>query len=347
MWNNITTEELRKVKLNCNIGCNSEDAYDTELEKIRRIKESGYIPDMMMDLSLYRAEKPLYKQIQEILNVPVGTVLAYIPFSKDKGLEWKVCQDYLVQLGKDKVSFVTIHFTVNAHLLEIAKRDRQIAVTSRGGAMCLYDIEKNSRKQNLFYEHIDEIAEIARQYNMTISLGSTFRPSNIFDACDEVHTRETEEQLAICKYLQQKGLNVMVENMGHMPLGKMENHAKLLRQFNASIMPLGPIPTDTAVGQDHISAAIGAAFLCYHGCADIINCVTRYEHTGDEITADAIIESVKAMRVVAQTINVYRGFEDAIENEKRINRLRANNRSCVIGNGQCDRCQNVCPLKMI
>ena len=139
----------------------------------------------------------------------------------------------------------------------------------------------------------------------------------------------------------------MVENVGHMPIGKMEKHAKLLRQFNSPIMPLGPIPTDTAVGQDHISAAIGAAFLCYHGCADIINCVTRYEHTGDEITADSIIESVKAMRVVAQTINVYRGFESAIDCEKSTNRLRVENHSCVIGNGQCDRCHNVCPLKLI
>ena len=338
---------MRKVKLNCNIGCNSKSAYYIELEKIRRIKDSGCIPDMMMDLSLYRAEKPLDKQIRELLNIPVGTVFAYIPFSKDKGLEWTVCQDYLIQLGKDKVSFVTIHFTANSHLLEIAKRDRHIAVTSRGGAMCLYDIEKNSRKQNLFYELIDEIAEIARQYNMTISLGSTFRPANIFEACDEVHTKETEDQLQICKYLQNEGVKVMVENVGHISLDKMEKHAKLLKLFNAPIMPLGPIPTDTAIGQDHISAALGSAFLCYHGCADIINCVTRYEHTGEEITADALIESIQAMKVVAQSINVYRGFEDAINNERNVFKLRSEYHSCMVGEGRCDRCNNLCPLKLI
>lgn len=338
---------MRKIKLNCNVGCNTKTTYFSELKKIRRIKDSCCIPDMMMDLSLYRAEIPLYKHIQEILNISVGTVLAYIPFSKEKGLEWSECMNYLIQLGKDKVNFVTIHFTANAELLEIARRDREMPVTSRGGAMCLYDIEMNSRKRNLFMEHIDEIIAIAKQYDMTISLGATFRPSNIFDACDEVHTKETEEQLQICRYLQKEGVNVMVENVGHISLDKIEKHANLLRQFNAPIMPLGPIPTDTAIEQDHISAAIGAAMLCYHGCADIINCVTRKEHTGEEITSDVMIESIKAMKIVAQTINVYRGFEDAIENEKSVNRQRAENRSCVIDNGQCGRCHNVCPLKLI
>ena len=338
---------MRKVKLNCNIGCNTREAYFDELEKIRKIKESGCIPDMMMDLSLYRAEKPLYKYIQDSLNIPVGTVLAYIPFSKEGGLEWNKCRDYLIQLGKDKVSFVTVHFTANTQLLKIARGNRQVPVTSRGGAMCLYDIEKGSRGQNLFFEHIDEIIEIARQYNMTISLGSTFRPSNIFDACDEVHTKETEDQLQICKYLQNEGVKVMVENVGHISLDKMEKHAKLLKLFNAPIMPLGPIPTDTAIGQDHISAALGSAFLCYHGCADIINCVTRYEHTGEEITADALIESIQAMKVVAQSINVYRGFEDAINNERNVFKLRSEYHSCMVGEGRCDRCNNLCPLKLI
>ena len=179
---------MRKVRLNCNVGCNTNVTYFSELTKIRRIKDCCCIPDMMMDLSLYQAEKPLYKQIQEILNIPVGTVLAYIPFSKEKGLEWSKCRDYLVQLGKDKVSFVTIHFTANAGLLEIARRDREIPVTSSGGAMCLYDIAKNSRKQNLFLVHVDEIITIAKQYDMTISLGATFRPSNIFDTWGVIGT---------------------------------------------------------------------------------------------------------------------------------------------------------------
>lgn len=338
---------MRGIKVNCNIGCNSEKTYGRELEKIHAIKNSGCIPDMMMDLSLYKAEKPLYRHIQEILGIPVGTVLSYIPFTLNKGLEWDVCRDYLLRLCMDGVRFATIHFTANIQLLDIAKRDREIPVTSRGGGMCLYDIEKNERRNNLFLDHIDDIIDISSGYGLTISLGATFRPSNIFDACDEVHVQETQEQLKICKYLQSKGVDVMVENVGHLPLGKMEEHAKLLRQFDAPIMPLGPIPTDTAVGEDHVSAAVGAAMLCYHGCADIINCVTRQEHTGEEITCDATIESIKAMNIVAQTINVYRGFDDAIENEKNINYLRTEKRSCVIGDGKCDRCHNVCPLRLI
>ena len=78
------------VRVNCNIGCNTEKGYATELQKIETIKESGSIPDMMMDLSLIRMHKPLYLVVQEELKVETGTVLSYIPFSKRNGLQWVV-----------------------------------------------------------------------------------------------------------------------------------------------------------------------------------------------------------------------------------------------------------------
>ena len=333
------------IRVNCNVGINSDADRDYEILRLKAIKDSKCLPDTFMDLSIGQYGKPFYKEIQTLFDCPIGYVPSYM-FSQKNKVKKETAVDIIKQLADDGISFFTLHLTASLELYKKAKDLRKIPVTSRGGAFVLQQLKANEG-MNIWKICLPEIIEIVKNYGIVISLGTTFRPAGIADACDEIHLLETEEQLLLCKMLQSEGLQVMVENVGHISIDKMENHCRLLRQFNAPIMPLGPIPTDTAIGQDHISAAIGAAFLCYHGCADIINCVTRYEHTGDEITADAIIESVKAMRVVAQTINVCRGFEDAIENEKRINRLRANNRSCVIGNGQCDRCQNVCPLKMI
>lgn len=159
-----------------------------------------------------KQDVPLYRIVKDTLNIHAGTVLSYIPFTKQDGLQWQICKEYLIQLGKDGVSFVTIHFTTNLGLLELAQ-NRNMPMTSRGGGMCLYDMQLNRRKKNLFLEHIDEIVDIALQYDITISLGITFRPGNIFDACDEVHIAETKQQLAISKYLKSKSLQILFKGI--------------------------------------------------------------------------------------------------------------------------------------
>lgn len=334
------------VYINCNIGANSVADYQGEIEKIKAIKESGEIPDMMMDLSLVRQNVPLYRVVQETLNIHVGTVLSYIPFTKHDGLQWQVCSEYLNRLGRDGVSFVTIHFTANLGLLELAQT-RDMPMTSRGGGICLYDMQLNMRKKNLFLEHIDEIIDIALQYDITISLGITFRPGNIFDACDEVHIAETELQIEICRYLQAKGVKVIVENVGHIAIDKLEQHIKLLKEFDAPIMPLGPIPTDTSIGQDHISAAIGASFMAYWGVANILNCVTRNEHLTATIDKDVMIEAIRTMKVVKQAILLAHHNRDAIALEQCVDKQKEKRHSCMISEEHCNRCMSVCPLRLL
>lgn len=342
--NGLTIGLGAPVRVNCNIGCNSESEYIEELKKIETIKASGSIPDMMMDLSLVRMPKPLYVVAREELQAEIGTVLSYLHFSKETGLQWEVCRDYLYELCENGISFVTIHFTASRELLDLAKSTRKIPVTSRGGAMCLYDCMKNER-DNIYMQHIDEIAEIVRRYDVTISLGSTFRPANIFDACDEAHIKETQAQLEVSRYLHRKGVKVMIENIGHIGLDKLEQHSDLLKQFGAPIMPLGPLPTDDAIGTDHVNNAIGSAFAAYWDCAHIINAVTRQEHTGALISADDTIEAICSARLAAHAVNVSRGME--LEKDKMIVEKRVHKQSCLVSDSVCIRCNDCCPLKIL
>lgn len=342
--NGLTIGQDAPVRVNCNIGCNTADGYDMEIQKIEAIKKSGLYPDMMMDLSLVKMPKPLYRVAHEELGVEIGTVLSYLPFSKSKGLDWIECRQYLIELCENGISFVTIHFNARNELFELAKSKRKVPVTSRGGALCLYDQKLNGRT-NVFAAHIDEIADIAKQYDVAISLGATFRPANIFDACDEVHLLETKEQLRVCKYLQGKGVKLMVENVGHISLDKLEQHAQLLSEFDAPIMPLGPLPVDNAVNIDHLNNAIGASFAAYWDCAHVVNSVTRYEHSCGIISADAMIEGIRAVRLAAHAVNVSKGFE--LDEEKEIDRIRESAHSCLIDSKECGRCSDVCPLRLI
>lgn len=334
------------IRVNCNIGCNKIEDIQSEISKIEFIQSCNELPDMMMDLSLIELEEPLYNYIKNNLGLPFGVVLSYHRFTKSKGYQWEDIRDAFLQLCYDGVSFVTIHFTADLDLLSRANQIRKIPVTSRGGGMVLYDSRINNRTQNIFRENIDEIANIALKHNVVISLGTTFRPGTILDACDSVHIEETLRQLSICRMLQSKGVKVMVENIGHITLDKIATHSKLLSKFNAPIMPLGPLPTDAAINEDHIANAIGATFAAYIGCAHIINCVTRYEHSKSAITQEAIIEAIRAAKVAAHIADLSRNINKAYLYDAFITNNRIKEHSCLTDSNNCTRCSTVCPLKL-
>lgn len=342
----LTIGSNSPIRVNCNVGCNSKTDIESELSKLKFIQSCNELPDMMMDLSLIELEYPLYKCIKDKLGIPFGVVLSYRRFTKSKGYQWKDIRNVFLQLCIDGVSFVTIHFTADLDLFYKARQIRKIPVTSRGGGMVLYDCRINNRTQNIFREHIDEIADISLKYNVVISLGTTFRPGTILDACDSIHIEETLRQLNICKLLQSKGVKVMVENIGHITLDKISTHSKLLNRFNAPIMPLGPLPTDVAINEDHIANAIGASFAAYIGCAHIINCVTRYEHSKSAITQEATVEAIRAAKVAAHIADLSRNFNEANLYDTMITNNRMKEHSCFADSKNCTRCSTVCPLKL-
>lgn len=121
------------VKINCNIGANDEYLYKKEIDKLNAICDSDLWPDMFMDLSLYRGNIPLYKEIIRRVGCPVGVVPSYL-FNKSV-IDKEVAKDILKRLADDGISFITLHLTADLVLLEIAKR-RKIPITSRGGQYC-------------------------------------------------------------------------------------------------------------------------------------------------------------------------------------------------------------------
>lgn len=338
----IKVGESQPVRVNCNVGANTPEQIVYERERLKAIGESNRLPDTFMDLSIGQYEKPLYKEIVREFGCPVGVVPAY-SFPTTLHITQEYALDTLRRLADDGLSFFTLHLTANRDLLDLAKRTRKILVTSRGGAIALMrSIDDNS--ENIWLSILPQIIDLAKEYGIVISLGATFRPAGVDEACDEVHLKETEEQLKLCRMLQAEGVQVMVENVGHIGIDRLEKHCGLLRQFNAPIMPLGPLPTDCAENEDHIAAAIGATMMGYWNCAHIINCVTRSEHTKSFFSIEETLEAIRTARIATHIIDVARGIN--LEAETEMLDKRAKSQCCIVEEGrECRRCSMYCPLK--
>lgn len=163
------------------------------------------------------------------------------------------------------------------------------------------------------------------------------------DACDDIHIRETKRQIELANQLTSSGCKVMIENIGHIRLDILEQHCKLLKEAKVPIMPLGPLPLDSSIGNDHITSAIGASFMGYHGALHIINAVTPSEHLKDKFTLQDSINGIAAAKIAAKSINCIR-FKEIYESENDFYQERARTHRCMIGQSECKRCGDVCPL---
>jgi len=344
------------LKVNTIVGVSDDSQLDVELKKIRKIAQLAYAPDSMMDLSFASLKKPLWKYMVNELGIPVGTLPHYYVFNQETGIDKNALVEIIDEMGAYGVNFMTLHLTSILRLLETARSCRKIPTTARGGRITLKDALINKRENNIFIDNFDEILKLFLKYNITLSVGTTFRPARISEALDLVQMEEIRLQSEYIAYAKSKGINVIMEGVGHLPLSRIQEYCSYIKPIKTPLMTLGPIPTDATIGFDHVSSAIGATVIAMHGNLGIINSVTREEHTGEIPNEDSIIEGLKSARVAAHLINLtrfekYRDIDDAIADNRELSK------TCVVGGGifnvtipvkeGCDRCKHMCPLTAI
>lgn len=291
------------LRINSSIGLNSPSAFSSEVAKIAAISNHSNRPHTMMDLSTTRISTPLYKEIQNSLGCPVGTIPYYICFDSQRGIDDDELLEVIEEQAENGIAFMTLHLTANLDLAE-KSLSRNIPIISRGGSLLLRDIRINKRHENVLVSNLDRIVMILKKHNVTVSIGTTFRPSTQYDALDAVHLSELNMQIELSEYLRQHGLQVIMEGIGHISFHRIPEYCSILRDKTyIPFMPLGPIVSDHTYGQDHITSAVGAAYLASLGGADIINAVTREEHTGGIPTVHSILEAIDAASTVVQIVN--------------------------------------------
>ncbi|MBQ9954099.1 MAG: phosphomethylpyrimidine synthase ThiC [Eggerthellaceae bacterium] len=314
-----------RTKVNVNLGI-SGDLADEAVEwgKVETALELG--ADSIMDLSNSGKTRAFRKRLVEHSPVMVGTVPLYDAVGHlGKGLvdiTWRDFLDVVFAHAEDGVDFVTIHAGVNRKTLDALKETGRLAnIVSRGGALTFAWMEATGN-ENPFFEHYDELLEILREHDVTISLGDAMRPGSTHDATDAAQITELVELGKLTKRAWDAGVQVMVEGPGHMALDEIAANVKLQKRLchEAPFYVLGPLVTDIAPGYDHITAAIGGAIAAASG-ADFLCYVTPAEHLRLP-TIEDVREGLVATKIAAHAADIAKGVPGARERDNRMSDAR-------------------------
>ena len=312
-----------KIKINANIGSSPDRAdIDHELEKLRICINAK--ADTVMDLSTGGDIDRIRREIIKKSNIPVGTVPVYqAACSVDDVVELED-KDFIEGIRKhimDGVDFITIHAGLVRSSIPFIK-ERMMGVVSRGGALCLKWMIHH-KKENPLFEYFDEILDIAKRYDVTLSLGDGLRPGCLMDATDKAQISELKVIGDLTKRAWAKNVQVIIEGPGHIPLDQIEKNVKLEKDIchGAPFYVLGPLVTDIAPGYDHITSAIGGCLAAYYG-ADFLCYVTPAEHLGLP-NVEEVKEGVIASRIAAHAADVARGLTGAIEWDNDMSKARS------------------------
>lgn len=318
---------MLKTKINVNLGVSRDcKDYDVEMSKVMEAVRLG--AHSIMDLSSHGNTIPFRRKLTSECPAIIGTVPVYdsvIHYQRD--LSTLTAQDFIdvVRLhAEDGVDFVTLHCGITRKTIEqIKKHKRKTNIVSRGGSL-VFAWMSMTGEENPFYEYYDEILEICREHDVTISLGDACRPGCLADASDVCQIEELVRLGELTKRAWERDVQVIVEGPGHMPIDQIAANMKIQETIcnGAPFYVLGPLVTDIAPGYDHITAAIGgavaassgAAFLCY---------VTPAEHLALP-NLDDVKQGIIATKIAAHAADIAKGVRGAREIDDRMSDARKN-----------------------
>lgn len=302
------------TKVNVNLGVSKDvHSLDEELQKVMEAVRLG--GHAIMDLSTHGDTQPFRRKLVDECPAMIGTVPVYDAVIHHKrDLKHLTARDFIdvIRLhAEDGVDFVTLHCGLNRKTLEQVKQQRRkMNLVSRGGSL-IFAWMSMTGQENPFYEYYDEILEICREHDVTISLGDACRPGCLADASDISQIDELVRLAELTQRAWDHDVQVIVEGPGHMPMDQIEANMKIQSTLckGAPFYVLGPLVTDIAPGYDHITGAIGgaiaaasgAAFLCY---------VTPAEHLALPNLED-VKQGIIASRIAAHAADIAKGVRGA------------------------------------
>lgn len=311
------------VKINANIGNSAvTSSIEQEVEKMTWATRWG--ADNIMDLSTGKNIHTTREWIIRNSPVPVGTVPIYQALEKVNGvaenLTWEVYRDTLIEQAEQGVDYFTIHAGVLLRYIPLTAK-RTTGIVSRGGSImaqwCLAH-----HQESFLYTHFEEICEILKHYDISVSLGDGLRPGSIADANDEAQFAELETLGELTQIAWKHDVQVMIEGPGHVPMHLIKENVDKQMEIckEAPFYTLGPLTTDIAPGYDHITSAIGAAMIGWFGTA-MLCYVTPKEHLGLPNKED-VRDGVIAYKIAAHAADLAKGHSGAQIRDNALSKAR-------------------------
>jgi phosphomethylpyrimidine synthase len=311
-----------KCKINANIGNSATTSnIDEELGKLAYAVKFG--ADTVMDLSTGGDIPRIRQAIIDASPVPIGTVPIYEALNRVRRVEdlnIHVLLEVIEEQAEQGVDYMTIHAGVLIQYIPLTTK-RITGIVSRGGAILAEWMVKN-HKQNLLYEHFDQICKIFQKHDVSFSLGDGLRPGCLADASDAAQFAELKTLGELTKKAWDYDVQVMIEGPGHIPLDQIALQVEKEREmcYEAPFYTLGPLVTDIAPGYDHITSAIGAAMIGWHG-ASMLCYVTPKEHLGLPNRED-VKQGIIAYKIAAHAADVARHRKGARDRDDELSRAR-------------------------
>jgi phosphomethylpyrimidine synthase len=314
--------KMCSVKINANFGNSAVTSeIEGELEKLHNAVKFG--ADTVMDLSTGGNINEIRQAIIDESTVPVGTVPVYQAVQQVDAIEDLTPDDFVEVIehhARQGTDYQTIHAGILKEYVPLAE-GRITGIVSRGGSILAQWMTYHDR-QNPFYERFDDICDIFAQYDVTFSLGDSLRPGCITDACDDAQYSELRTLGELTRRAKTKGCQVMVEGPGHVPMDRIQENVEKQQEWceEAPFYTLGPLVIDIAPGYDHITSAIGAAMIGWHG-ASLLCYVTPKEHLGLP-NANDVREGVIAYKIAAHAADVAKGHPGARQRDDELSKAR-------------------------
>jgi len=288
-----------RTKVNVNIGTSSQK--HDQLEEARKAEIAGrYGADTISDLSMGPDIQSTRNLIFNHTSLPITTVPIYQAAS-ETGIRDMTGEDIIRTIraqAKEGVSSFVLHCVSRSVLNAYKKNKRILGVVSKGGSITSAYMLLN-RYENPFIEHFDTLLSILKKYDIVLSLGNTMRSGCIHDRRDKAQLAEIRENIRLAHVAHDAGVQVIIEGVGgHVRADKIKQQVKYHKRLaNFPLFVAGPLPTDVAMGYDHIAGCVGASIASGAG-ADYLCYITPAEHLSLP-TPEQVREGLIAFRIAA------------------------------------------------